>query len=604
MKNRWWMWPSLSALCVALAACMGTENSGDMNYETPTVAYVESLNVNDAPHQESFLNQLAMNYRSYALYNARTSGYPDMAELFAQKAISAFSGETPFPETLDNWKIRDEAERFEIYTAYNDLLNELKSDVAFAQPKLAAEAQAKFDCWISASASGQTATARECEKRFKATMDALQDCDRTGAAVAQPYSEPQTVVTQSRGGDTERYYPETRRLSALSGVSRAREGIVIINNVNVPSSNLVQPIRVPQQEQTPIVFNQNIYGGEEEVNGGTDTFNNTEDNSSSCDKCLSMPASDMESQSCNRCQEEVRHHEVNNDGYVTREEFISLMLTLRSELAEINARLDGMSGMSGVSVITPAPNPTPVVVNTTTPAPVIVNNTTPAPVVNGTAQPVVVSASAVAPASPTSINIRNDNTTASAAKTDPVNVDVTTASAAKTDPVNVRTPAIPAPKSDKTVIKVQQIPLEPQQRIMEEVFEIRFDFDKASIKPEYESIIKQLAATTQANKNVKVSVVGHTDTAGSSAYNYALGGRRAEAVQKMLIEYGIPASQIIAVSAGEEDLKVPTPNNTPNAANRRVRVVKEVEYMEQPKPAPIIVEEYTETEECVECTAE
>ena len=92
-----------------------------------------------------------------------------------------------------------------------------------------------------------------------------------------------------------------------------------------------------------------------------------------------------------------------------------------------------------------------------------------------------------------------------------------------------------------------------------------------------------------------MSVVGHTDTAGSRDYNYALGGRRAEAVQKMLIQYGIPSSQIVAVSAGEEGLAVPTPDNTPNAQNRRVRVVKEVHYTEQPKPVPmaIEVEEYS-----------
>ena len=76
---------------------------------------------------------------------------------------------------------------------------------------------------------------------------------------------------------------------------------------------------------------------------------------------------------------------------------------------------------------------------------------------------------------------------------------------------------------------------------------------------------------------------------GTPNYNYALGGRRAEAVQKMLIEYGIPASQIVAVSAGEQGLAVPTPDNTPNAENRRVRVVKEVHYTEDAKPAPMAV---------------
>ncbi len=606
MKSVCWTWPSLLALCCALAGCVETGNREF--YDTPTVDYVERLNVNDAPHQESFLNQLAMNYRSYAIYNAKTSGYPDVGELFAQKAVSAFSGETPFPESLDNWRIPDESERFEIYTAYNELMDELRNDAVAFQPQLAAEAQAKFDCWISAASTGQNSTARECEDRFQTTMEALRNCDRGQAVMpAQTFVQSKTTTSKGTAVVEEQYYPETRRLSAMSGVSRSRDGIMIVNNVNVPSS-LVQPVPVPApQKQTPIVFNQNIYGGEENVNDSGDTFNNTEDNSNSCGKCFASPVEERENPACNRCQEEVVLHE--HDGYVTREEFIDLMLALRSELAEINARLDGMDKPST------APVSVPVSVQVTTPAnntpagqaPVIVNTTTPAPVIMGgeprenNNPPIVVntSASAITPAAaPSSISI--NNTTASAAKTEPVNADITTASAAGTAPAPVATPA-PARKPEKTIIKVQQIPLEPQQRIMEEIFEIRFDFDKATIKPEYENIIRQLAATTRANKNIKVSVVGHTDTAGSNSYNYALGGRRAEAVQKMLIDYGIPASQIIAVSAGEEDLKVWTPNNTPNAENRRVRVVKETPYMEQPKRAPVIVEEYTEVEDCDDC---
>ena len=470
MTNKCLMRIGALIACVALVGCAETRNErADVVYETPTVDYVEGLNVNDAPHQESFLNQLAMNYRSYAMYNAHTSGYPDIAELFAQKAVSAFSGETPFPESLDNWQIGNESERFEIYTAYNDLIDALRDDAAATQPQLAAEAQAKFDCWISAAASGQNATAEECAKRFKTTLQTLRDCS-DGKVVEPTHVKSETVVQEQPV--EEQYYPETRRLNAMAGTARSREGVVIVNNVNIPS-NLVQPVPVPQQQQPSMIFNQNIYGGEENSNGGDDMFNGAE----------------------------------KTDDYVTRDEFIDLMNAMRAELAAINARLDNLGNA-------------------------------------------------------------------------------------------------PAPSAEKTVIKVQQIPLEPKQHVMEEVFEVRFDFDKSTIKPEYEELIRKLAATTQANKNVKVSVVGHTDTAGSSSYNYALGGRRAEAVQKMLIEYGIPSSQIIAVSAGEEDLKVPTPNNTPNAENRRVRVVKEVHYTEQPQPAPIVVEEYTETDDCEECDGE
>jgi hypothetical protein len=57
----------------------------------------------------------------------------------------------------------------------------------------------------------------------------------------------------------------------------------------------------------------------------------------------------------------------------------------------------------------------------------------------------------------------------------------------------------------------------------------------------------------------------------------------------MLIQYGIPSSQIVAVSAGEEGLAVPTPDNTPNAENRRVRVVKEVHFTEPVTPTPVSV---------------
>ena len=494
--------------CVALVGCAGVENDPDaMEYEMPAVEYIEGLNVEDAPHQDSFLNQLAMNYRSFAIFNARTSGYPDIAELFAQKAIGAFSGEAPFPETLDNWEVVDEGERFDVYTSYNDLIEKLKDDVSETQPQLAAEAQAKFDCWISAAASGQNATAAECKKRFKASLRTLKDC-ANGKVISPTHVKSENVAPKPA---EEKYYPETRRLSAMAGASRSRDGVVIVNNVNIPE-NLIQPAPV-----TPMVINQNIYGGEENVTNtkgdekymsdNTAMYRNEENiNEKYMSDNTSLSKSEeiinekylSDNTALLRNEENLNVTEKSNDNYVSRDEFIAVMLALREDLAAINARLDN----------------------------------------TGKASP-----------------------------------------------------------AEKTVIKVQQIPSEPKQRIMEEIFEVRFDFDKSTIKPEYEDLIRQLVATTQANKNVKVSVVGHTDTAGSSSYNYALGGRRAEAVQKMLIEYGIPASQIIAVSAGEEDLKIQTPNNTPNAENRRVRVVKEVQYTEPAEPTPIVVEEYTETEE-------
>ena len=457
-----------------LAACARGGNVADQNMgpvATPTVDYVESLDVYSAPHQDSFLNQLAMNYRSYAIYNARTSGYADMGELFANKAVAAFSGEVPFPETLENWPVDDENARFALNSAYNDLMDQLKNDATYTHPELAAEAQAKFDCWLSATVSGQNATAAQCQDRFNKALTALRDCKNSkvvrATAKEQVVAQTETVQVET---SAQQFYPETRDMGAMNYGAAPREGVIVVTNVTVPE-HLINPVPVQ-----PVVFNQNIYGGE------------TVENSNN--KLLSM--------NCNAGDANCANEPIPTVGeeLVSREEFINMMMAMRAELAAINARLDELQAAAG----------------------------------------------------------------------------------------------------EKTVIKVQQIPLEPTQHVMEEVFEIRFDFNKATIKPEYRALIEQLASATQENKNIKVSVVGHTDTSGSVGYNYALGGRRADAVQKMLIEYGIPASQIVAVSAGEQDLAVPTPDNTPNAANRRVRVVKEVHYTENPQPIPmeIAVEEVAE----------
>lgn len=555
---------ALLAVVAVLAACArSSEPVFDGEYLTPTVDYVESLDVYSAPHKDSFLNQLAMNYRSYAIYNARTSGYADIGELFANKAVAAFSGDVPFPESLENWPVDDEQESFELYSAYNELVDYLKGDVAQSVPDLAAELQAKFDCWLSASASGQFETAAQCKDRFAKAMDVLKNCtgtttvvngetivteEKTCFAKAKALQQNQEVSIDAESGEkSQTYYPDTYSMNSARVASRPREGVIVVNNVNVPQ-HLINPEPV-----RPLVFNQNIFGGDKTVNK-TATDNSVTDSNNSmsvqgcqhgdadCEKTVVTEKQDApsfmisvmekdapvvecpvcekapdcpECQKCQECQacpepekcpvcQEVQVVEeipMLGEELVSRAEFIDMMMAMRAELQAINERLDRLQAVAG----------------------------------------------------------------------------------------------------EKTMIKVQQIPLEPTQHIMEEVFEVRFDFNKATIKPEYQELIKKLATATQENKNIKVSVVGHTDTAGSNNYNYALGGRRAEAVQKMLIKYGIPASQIVAVSAGEEDLAVPTPDNTPNAANRRVRVVKEIHYTEEPKPVPmeIEIEEYS-SESCGE----
>ena len=528
----------LLAGVVAVAACAKTNDNAAAPVMTPTVDYVESLDVYSAPHQDSFLNQLAMNYRSYAIYNARTSGYPDVGELFANKAVAAFSGDVPYPENLENWPVENEQESFDLYTAYNELTGMLRDDGAALNPELMAEAQAKFDCWVSASASGQMATAKQCRDRFEKTMAVLQDAaggvivSRTESSVVTDGDVViETVAAQSKQKSMQ-YYPETRNMRAMRGASSAREGVIVVNNVNVPE-HLINPVPVQ-----PMVFNQNIYGGDKSVTKSSSDNSVKNSGNSFSAQCTT------ENPDCDKAPVEHNHEHVCQHG-------------------DVNCQ----NAPSVAVVITEKEQPVP-----TCPA------------------------CAECPTCPECTSCEPIPMVSEELVTREEFINMMMAMRAELAAINSRLDQIQATVGEKTMIKVQQIPLEPTQHVMEEVFEIRFDFNKATIKPEYQELIEQLATATQENKNIKVSVVGHTDTSGTQNYNYALGGRRAEAVQKMLIKYGIPASQIVAVSAGEEDLAVPTPDNTPNAANRRVRVVKEVHYTEEAKPVPmeISVEEYSE----------
>ena len=69
-----------------------------------------------------------------------------------------------------------------------------------------------------------------------------------------------------------------------------------------------------------------------------------------------------------------------------------------------------------------------------------------------------------------------------------------------------------------------------------------------------------------------LSVVGHTDTVGSAAQNDKLSLERANTVRKVLVDAGLPAERVYAYGRGERELLVATPDETPNALNRRVEV--------------------------------
>src|SRR3984885_2455540 len=101
---------------------------------------------------------------------------------------------------------------------------------------------------------------------------------------------------------------------------------------------------------------------------------------------------------------------------------------------------------------------------------------------------------------------------------------------------------------------------------------IRFDFDKANIKPEYRDILNRIAGVLMTLKGFSIAVYGYTDDIGTQTYNLQLSQRRAEAVRDFLMQTGISPKIMSTKGFGKSDPRVPGDNEQARAANRGVEI--------------------------------
>ena len=104
---------------------------------------------------------------------------------------------------------------------------------------------------------------------------------------------------------------------------------------------------------------------------------------------------------------------------------------------------------------------------------------------------------------------------------------------------------------------------------------IYFDVNKDVVKPESYSTLKSIAGILTENPDVKIKIVGHTDSDGADAANLDLSKRRGASVKNELVKnFGIDASRLESDGLGES--QPIAPNDTPanKALNRRVELLK------------------------------
>jgi len=101
---------------------------------------------------------------------------------------------------------------------------------------------------------------------------------------------------------------------------------------------------------------------------------------------------------------------------------------------------------------------------------------------------------------------------------------------------------------------------------------VHFGFDKSDLTSKAKEGLDQLVAAIPNTKGYLVVVEGDTDSIGTTAYNYKLSERRADAVVQYLSEKDIPAHKIYVIGLGKDKSVAPNTNSSGRAQNRRVDI--------------------------------
>ena len=80
---------------------------------------------------------------------------------------------------------------------------------------------------------------------------------------------------------------------------------------------------------------------------------------------------------------------------------------------------------------------------------------------------------------------------------------------------------------------------------------VHFASNRADVRRDEAAVLDANAAWLKANPELPIVVAGHADARGSSAYNLALGERRALALRQALVARGVRADRIAVATYGE-----------------------------------------------------
>ena len=135
----------------------------------------------------------------------------------------------------------------------------------------------------------------------------------------------------------------------------------------------------------------------------------------------------------------------------------------------------------------------------------------------------------------------------------------------------------PAPEGTTSPCSTEEPAANPISAALQEegevrIYDILFDFDRATLKSSSGPALRQLLEALEATPSLIVDVEGHTDWVGDDAYNLELSLERARSVVAWLVERGVAEERLNAVGKGESTPVASNDTADGRVLNRRVEV--------------------------------
>ncbi len=149
-----------------------------------------------------------------------------------------------------------------------------------------------------------------------------------------------------------------------------------------------------------------------------------------------------------------------------------------------------------------------------------------------------------------------------------------------TDPIRIDSDS--GGMNDGAEIRIERNPLDPSDDLFEMekgkkivLHGITFQSNKSEILPVSKTILEKVRESLVVNADVKILIIGFTDSQGNDQYNQNLSLQRAQAVKEWLVKNNIKANRIKVEGRGETEPVATNDTSEGRSKNRRIEFLVE-----------------------------